>query len=88
MGLLKTPDPESSKGVVAEAVDEMTEKTKPRVEIVGVILEGLVSVSEDGVLLLQVGPEAFLTCGALVMASWAGKRIRVTVDVLPEKEKD
>lgn len=87
MGLFKTPDPESPKGVVAEAVDEMTEKTKPRVEITGETHEGLVSVSEDGVL-LQVGPEAFLTCGALVMASWAGKRIRVTVDVLPEKEKD
>ena len=34
MGLFKTPDPKSSKGVVVEAIDEMTEKTKPRVKII------------------------------------------------------
>jgi len=42
------------------------------------------ATTEKGDVLLQVGPEAFLTCGALVMASWAGKRIRVTVEALSD----
>jgi len=49
MGIYKDPNSESRDGVVAEALARLDEKVKPRVEIIGELHEGLVSISEKGV---------------------------------------
>lgn len=98
-GMFKTWDPHNGaygeEGLVAETLREIDDKKSNVIplraktaEPTGEVHEGLVltKVGDKTGVFLQVGPEAFLDCGALVMGIWEGKRIRVTVDVLGDTE--
>lgn len=85
MGIIKNAEPAPEGGVVASALSEF-EKAYAASRSEGEVHEGLVVTGVDGDMgvFLQVGPDSYFTCGALIQHSLVGKHVRVTVEVLED----